>query len=379
MGLFLKQEEEIVVVLDITSGHISGVLMLKNSKDSPLILVSCKKEFAFVENVDAHRLRINMLSALSYTCEELIKNSWARPSRVFVSMSSPWSYGELRSVRIEREKEFIFRGSLASQYVSLEEARFEKERGNTNLIIDKKITAIHLNGYTVKKPHGQKARRADIDIFMSCAPHALIHDIEDAIHRTFKSKILFTSGMAADVVSVRDFLPLEKDFLLISPQEEVTEVSVLKSGTPSSTAVYPQGTRTVVRTIAAGLQTSLHEAQSLLRMHAASMLDEPTDKRFREQASVAANQWCSSLKDVLLEMLPTRHMPSRIVVLASNETSAWLGGYMRHMFFPEFTTSQREFDVIICTTTTLHHFFRAAAGVQVDSGVVTKSIFINRI
>jgi hypothetical protein len=220
---------------------------------------------------------------------------------------------------------------------------------------------------------------ADIDIFMSCAPHALIHDIEDAIHRTFKSKILFTSGMAADVVSVRDFLPLEKDFLLISPQEEVTEVSVLKSGTPSSTAVYPQGTRTVVRTIAAGLQTSLHEAQSLLRMHAASMLDEPTDKRFREQASVAANQWCSSLKDVLLEMLPTRHMPSRIVVLASNETSAWLGGYMRHMFFPEFTTSQREFDVIICTTTTLHHFFRAAAGVQVDSGVVTKSIFINRI
>ncbi len=379
MGLFLKQEEEIIGVLEISSGYVSGIIMIKNAHGIPLILASSRKEYKFTQGRDVDRLQRDMCSSLLWICEDIQKKTHTRPSRIVVVMASPWSYGEIRSLRLQKEKEFLFTQAIATNLIAEEVTCLEKERLDRVYVIDKKIIRVHLNGYTVQEPYGRNVRHVELDVFMSSAPRALLHTIEDTIHRIFKTKIVCTSGMMSDFIFARDMVPPGEDFLGISIHGEMTELTVIKSGATSSTAFFPLGTRSVIRDVAAELHVSVHEGRSLMHMYATGTLDE-----YRNPAVVLAGvhaslQWCTALKKVLNEMLPIRHMPSRVVVMADELLGTWLAGTIHKKFFPEFTTSHQGFDVIICDIKMLHQFFRVAEGVRVESGIITKSIVINRI
>lgn len=376
MGLFSTTiEEEIVAVLDISSGNVSGAIVLKNKKTLPFILATATQTF----RIRPERTHQDMLAAVHHVCTELQKNTQIKPSKIYCILSAPWSHGELRSVHVAREKQFQFTEIFAQKIITEEVLKFQKENQNPSQIIDKKITKVSLNGYTVKSPHGQKTHSVTMDVFLSVAPITLVEAIQDKIHTTFKSKIFFTSRMLADFIVARDTLSLSKEFIVLNVGAAMTEVLMSHNDVMAGTAFFPQGVRTIIETVAEKLQKSERETESLFRLSINQSLEENRTSVLRQAITMATDIWQSSLKQIFLEMFPNRHIPHQIFLVAPAEFSPWMADRLSRKFFPEFTFGNVDFDVIIADTKTLHDFYNKAEHVQPDSTIIVSSLYINHI
>lgn len=376
MGLFsTKIEEEIVAVLDISSGIVSGAIVLKNKKALPFILATATKTF----RIRPDRTHQDMLEAVNHVCAELQKNTQIKPSKIYCILSVPWSHGELRSVHITREKEFQFTEVFAQKIINNEVLKFQKENQNPSQIIDKKITKVSLNGYTVKSPHGQKTHSVSLDVFLSVAPITLVEAIQDKIHTTFKSKILFTSQMLADFIVARDTLSLSKEFMVLNVGAVMTEVLVSHNDCLAGTAFFPQGIHTIIGAVATKLQKSERETESLFRLSVNRSLEESRTSSLEKAMTLAGDMWLSSFKQILLEMFPNRHIPHQIFLVAPAEFSPWMADRLSRRFFPEFTFGNVDFDVIIADTKTLYDFYNKAEHVKPDPTIIVTSLYINHI
>lgn len=380
MGLFsTKIEEEIVAVLDISSGGVSGAIVLKNSKKLPFVLATATKNFRIRDNVEASRLQKDMLEALDYVCTELQKSTRALPSKIYCVPATPWSHGELRLIHLVREKEFQFTEIFAQKLITEEISKFQKESSDRGQIIDKKITRVSLNGYVVKSPHGQKTSSLELDVFLSVCSIDLVKKIEDKVHKTFKSKIFFTSQMLADFVFARDLFSASMDFLTLNVGAEFTEVTLSRSGSMFGTAFFPYGSSSIIRTMSEKLQKSENVVESLFRLYKDNALDKDSESLIEDAASFATDMWISAFKQVLLEILPNRHMPSSIFLTVRGDASSWFGSKLTRENIPEFTTEKLDFDVIIVDTRLLHDFYDKAENTQPNTNILIKAIYINQI
>ena len=380
MGFFsTKIEEEVIAVLDISSGSVSGALFLKDRKKLPFILATASKKIRTRESVNASVLQKEIMETIDHICAELQKNALIKPSKIYCVLSVPWAHGELRSIHLKKEKEFQFTENYAQKLILAEITKLQNEIKKDLQIIDKKITKVSLNGYNVKSPHGQKTTSAVLEIFLSFANKNLIHDIEDKVHKTFKSKIFFTSQMMADFVFARDSMTSSKDALILNIGAEVTEVVFNKGDYMTSTAFFPYGANNLIRSMALKLGKSLGETESLFRLYNDNSLDMQSEELIEGAATFATDAWQSYLKRVLSEVLPTRHLPQTVFVLAPQEVASWIGSKISNEFFPEFTTGHTEFDVIIPSTKTLHDFYDKTELAKPNTDILIKTIYINQV
>lgn len=380
MGLFsTKIEEEIVAVLDISSGSVSGALFLKDRKKLPFVLATTSKKIRTRESVDASMLQKEILATVDQICFELQSCTLIKPSKIYCILSTPWAHGEVRSIHVKKEKEFQFTEVYAQKLIAFEIAKLQGEIKKDLQIIDKKITKISLNGYNVKSPHGQKTTAVVLEMFLSFAHKSFVQDLEDKIHKTFKSKIFFTSQMLADFVFARDFMSASKDALILNIGAEITEVAVMKGEYMTSTAFFPYGANNLIRNMAIKLGKTIAETESLFRLYNDNSLDVQSEELVERGAKFATDMWQSGLKQVLLEMLPNRHLPQTVFLLAPEAVASWLSSKISNQSFPEFTTGHTEFDVIIPSTKTLHDFYDKAEVAKPDSNILIKTIYINQL
>lgn len=380
MGLFsTKIEEEIVAVLEISSGGVSGALFLKDQKKLPFVLATASTKIRIRESVDASMLQKEILAAVDHICSELQTRAIVKPSKIYCIMSTPWAHGELRSIHVKKEKEFHFTEVYAQKLIASEIAKLQEEIKKDLQIIDKKITKVSLNGYNVKSPHGQKTTAVVLEMFLSFAYKSFVQDLEDKIHKTFKSKIFFTSQMLADFVFARDFMSVSKDALILNIGAEITEVVLVKGEYMTSTAFFPYGANNLIRNMAIKLGKTIAETESLFRLYNDNSLDVQSEELVERGIKFTTDMWQSGLKQVLLEMLPNRHLPETVFLFARDEVATCLYSKISNQSFPEFTTGHTEFDVIIPSTKTLHDFYDKAEIAKPDSNILIKTIYINQL
>ena len=379
MGFFSTQnKEEMVAVLDVSSGSVTGALFLKNKKELPFVLASVSRHIRVRDFVDAKRLQQEITDLIDQVCTELQKSTGARPSKIYCIMSTPWAHGELRNIHIKKEKEFQFTEIYAQKLISAEIEKVQKEIGENTLVVDRKIIGASLNGYEVKSPHGQKTREATLNIFLSFAHIALLKSIEDRIHKTFKSKILFTSQMLADFIFTRDsFDP--RDSFILNVGEETTEIIFTKSSQMTGTAFFPYGKNNLVRNIAIKLGKTIPETESLFKLYIENSLDTKAEELVEKAIEFSVGMWQSSLKQVMVEVLPNRHLPHDIFLITGESHSSWLASKLRIAYFREFTTGHMDFSVIIPSIKTLHDFYDKSEYAKPNSNILIKIIYLNQI
>lgn len=380
MGLFFtKNEDEIVAVLDINSGSVGGAILLKNKKTHPLIIATSRRNFKFTASPDGARLEREMLESLDLVCQDLQKKTSKRPDKIYCVLSTPWSHGELRAIHHEKSKEFRFTEVFAEEMVKSEIQKFRSENSNLRQIVDRRITRVSLNGYPVDKPHGQSARMVTLDVFLSLSSKSVIDAVQDRVHKTWKSHIAFTSQIFSDFVFVRDIFDAKNDFIVINIGAEMTEVMVIKNDHLEGTAFFPYGSRNIIRAVALQLNRSVYESMSLFSLYSEELLSPDGGTFITEAMENSAELWRSELKRLLGEISSNRHLPKNIFLIAPESMTNWFSSMFTTRFFPEFTTSGREFSVIIPNREILYNFCQYSEIVEQDDALSRKSIFINRV
>jgi cell division ATPase FtsA len=377
MGLFSKKEE-IIIVLDISSGGVSGVVVLKNQKEPPFVLSSVKKEIKISYDLDPKILEKNILEEIDHVCEKLQKDTLLRPDKIYCVLATPWSDGQLRSISLKRDKEFKFTESLAQELILNEIKEIKKDHHEGMQIIDEKIFQISLNGYNIDKPEGKYAKSLDIKMFFSLTSRSVVRKIEDKVQKTFKSRIFFTSQMLADFIFIRNLSDGKKDSIVLDIGLEFTEMLLMKNAELWSVGSFAFGKNNLTKIVSETMQKSLPETQSLISSFANKHLDEGNLSPLEKAIDFALTMWQSSLKETLLEIWPKRHIPESIFLIADDNMSDLFYNKLSYAFFGEFTISSLDFNVIIITRSMLHNFCSLAEGVNLSPSVFIKTIFINQ-
>ncbi len=380
MGLFGKSKtSELSLVLDIQSGSVGGAFVLKEKGTVPLILHATRKNFRLTEHTSNDRTKEEMLQMVDLVCMDLQREVQMKPKKIYCVLGTPWSHGELRTVKMERSADFRFTEKLAQKLVGAEAEKFKKEWENLKQIIDQRLTKVLLNGYSVDNPHTKSARSLELHVFMSLAPMDVVRRIEERIHKTFKARVALTSQMFSDFIVVRDIFELQNDFIIVNVGSTVTEVSIMKHGALVGTAFFPYGEESLVRDIAKGLNKNLFEAKSLLALHVEGALSESASMPIASAASHFTDVWLQFFKGILESLSPTRHLPSHIFFTSVGRAGEMLSEYLKHPHFPEFTTTHEDFSVILGNTRTLHNFCDFTERAERDPSLAIKAIFINQV
>lgn len=374
-----KRKKELNLVLDIASGSIGGAFILKEAGKIPIILHTTRKAFRLQENSYTERMKKEMLETLDSVCLDLQKEVELRPDRIFCVLSTPWSHGELRSISYERKTDFRFTEKHAQKLVGEEVEKFKKEWSNLREVIDKRVTRVTLNGYTVAFPHGQKTRSLRLDVFLSLSPKDFITHIEEKIHKTFKAKIALTSQMFSDFIVVRDIFEIQNDFLVINVGGEVTEVMLMKDDMLAGTGFFPLGQGSFIRLIASKLNKGIYETKSLISLFKSGHFDDASNEKLSEIINGVMASWFEQLKMVISTLEKTRHIPHNIFLSGETEGDPFIGKSLNKRNLPEFTTSLPNFNVILGSNKVLHNFCDFAPKAERDAGLTMKTIFINHL
>lgn len=379
MSLFSKNNSELVLVLDIGSESVGGAFILKEFGRIPIILNSVRESFRLKSKIDLGRLRSEMLASLDLVCQKLLREVGGRPKKIFCILSTPWAYGQLRTIRHEREKEFRFTEIYAEKLIQDEIASFKKDFDEKSRIIDRRTTKVSLNGYTTEKPHNKKTRAVEIDTFLSLADAEVYADIEDRVHKTFKQKISFTSEMLSDFITVRNIFDVENDFIILNVGGIASEITVMKDDVLVATGTFAYGYTQIIYDLSRLMNKDVYEIKSLLAIYAEGHLGSALKKYIEKNLSVCVEAWRKHLKETLAEILPNRHIPANIFIETFGDMEGWLKKAIEKKHFPEFTTLHNNFNVILATNRILHPFCDFTENVRRDSSLTMKTIFINQL
>ncbi len=176
---------------------------------------------------------------------------------IVCALSAPWHISKASNIVLTHSESFTITESLIRDLVERAEEEFEAailpdvpkaERARQATIIERKITAVRLNGYETPEPYGKHATDFHAEIILSAASRSFLDTVESAVHHRFIGDTAhsFHSFLLAAFFTLREMKGVPEDFLLVVVGSELTELLVVKQGEISEIISFPAGTEHLV-------------------------------------------------------------------------------------------------------------------------------------
>lgn len=374
-----KKQEEIVAIFDIGSGSVGGSMIIASSKSAPTVVSSVRHNLKLKEEIKGEEVLKDMIFTLKRVASQIQKESSLVPDKVYAVLSSPWSFTELKDIKRSSSTNFKITKKFVSDLISDEISDIKKKNTVLDLIVDKRIVDIKVNGYETENPYGKDARELAVKLFLSVSSKAIIEAIEDAIMNTYHRNIKFTSQMFSDFMVVRDIFDNLNDFIVLNIDEESTEVSIMQNDNLLYSSSFPYGKNTLIRKISKNIGRTTLETKSLLATYYSGHLTDKQVRLLSDSIKSANMEWVRSLKSIFTSSLNNLVLPENIFLVADNASKGWFINLLNMGNFSEFTTTREDFNVIIGDSKILSDFCNFAMNIERDENLTMQSIFINKI
>jgi hypothetical protein len=185
--------------------------------------------------------------------------------------------------------------------------------------------------------------------------------------------------MFSDFIVVRDIFDRLNDFIILNIDEETTEVSIMRNDFLVGTASFPYGKNSLIRRISKRLNKDISNTASILSMYKNQHLGEDYIKELEDSIKEESKAWTNSLKIVFRSLFSDLLIPHNIFLVSDTSSDKWFLNLLHKNNFPEFTTTNDSFNVIISDSKTLHDFYDIALNVKEDQSLTMQSIFIANV
>ncbi len=308
----------------IESGSVSGALVSISKKDKPKILFSYSEDLPFSESVTEERLRIATVSALKNVLQAMTSSDAFLEKGVLfevpqIVIGAPWYTSFSRIINQVYKRPEFFKEETLNEMMRAEVKRFEDEHnlGQDNIVLEKKITNVLLNGYTTSSPFGKKTMAVEVSFYTSIILASLKKEIEDAIvsHIHFKQAVWHSAPIIL-FGALRTLLK-DTDFLILEIGSELSELSLVKNSHLLNTVSMPIGARKITRKIADTLQISEQIVSSLLNdMESASV------EKINSTKNVVLGDWQPIFHEAISTLSGGYSIPSKFFVMSSLGTES---------------------------------------------------------
>lgn len=390
MGFFShsRKESHIALLIDVGSGSVGASLVSyaytkEGKEEKPKVLYSLRKPFALTESSSYDELVSLMQKTLREILGIIHDVKLGLPDKVYAVLSAPWYVSQTRTILYNKKPSFVVTEKLITE-LTKKETDFFKESLATQIegeayIIENTTQTITLNGYSLHDPIGKRAEEMRISLFISLSPRHVIDAIHEEVEQVYRlKKIQFSSGGACAFVALRDSFPNEDSFMIVSVGSEVTDVILIKDHTLSTSFTFPKGTHSVYRMIASSLSLDVGEAKTRVLLCENGHASTEMTRMISPLLEGAKNEWTEMFSKTLSTYVNDISIPHTVFVLAPEELACWYKDTLLNEPFHQYTLTEKDFNVILVGSETLHEYLQFSDNVVQDSFMSLQSIFIRR-
>lgn len=336
MSFSFKSQSDLGLIFHIGSSSIAAGLVRYDQGKVPHVIYTLRELIRYQENLDPERFFQDMLETLRVVNERLAKEGLAhlkftelgelRVKHVFYVFSSPWSVSQTKVATLTKPEGFVLTEAMVEQIIDEQEKAFEAETvGNANLkdalkAIEKRVVQVKLNGYEIISPYGKRAKRADVSVFVTIVPKAVLDRVFDISVTTYHPKDTQVSSMSLAFYSIiRDMYPDNNEFMLLDIGGEVSDLLVVKDGLIVNSSSFPLGRNFIVRRIAKLMGVTAEEAASMVNLYHEGHIDPTVEVQLKPDITQASDEWMTGLRNVFARLSQQMSLPTNIYVLSYND------------------------------------------------------------
>lgn len=327
-----KQNEELVLIIDIGSASVGAALAKIENTQAPKILYSIREDISFQEVLSSARFLLAMNKALDKVLKNLYEKTklTGTPEHFFCTLSSPWFILKTRELKIATNEEFDVTERALEKFIDEDILKLKDElKGilppEDVKIIEKKIIHIRLNGYEIKNPYKQKTSRMEMVVTIGVSSSKVIQSIERKINNFFHTKrVHFGAFPVAAFSAIRDIFPTESDFIFLDITGEATDVSRVENDLLMRTVSFPRGKNFFIREISSRLRTVYEEATTLFSMFLRGELNTARQVEVSNIVETAEIEWQERFKKAITSLLGSGVSTRKIFFTTDVEISSRL-------------------------------------------------------
>lgn len=355
-----KNKDQIVAIFDIGSGSVGGAIVRipEDKNRLPSIIKSVRTDIKFHENFDFYAdfnsFLKHMVSTLDMTANSLFNTRSGAPDQIYCILASPWYLSETRTVKIFKDKPFIFTKKVADELIKKEISNLDNiynerygELNSTPNIIEQNIMSVSLNGYEVEDPIGKECKFVFMDMAVSLTPSICIDKIKETIARTLHTNnIQFSSFTMATYLAVKNKYVKDSSYLLIDISGELTEIGIVTKGVLKSVSSFPFGKKTFFNYICTKLNIELRDAKELFKLYSSDHLSLEYKEKVIPLFKSIENSWGESFRYCIDKLPRTFILPNTIFLTADDDIKNWFANVLQNEEHMQSTISGQKGSVI---------------------------------
>lgn len=323
--------QKVIGLVEIGTGCISATLTRLDTKGPPHILSYARVELPLRANRTPKEIIADILKELPEVVRGLQKkaalyteDAHVVPQRIeqlAVILSAPWSDVRLRTLRLSRTEPFLMHEKVVERMLSDEIRAAAKNGAPSNILIERTVVGIVLNGYPVQMLPRTKVTSAEVSLLTSYAEPEFLSKVTSVLEEAAPGiPRTFHSSTFASYLGLASAFPTEESALFVHVGGEITEVVVIKEGMLQSVGSFPQGYNLVLRTLQAA-SIPPHEAESAMKL---SLADTSRMKAtLAKTLSAASLDWRKLLRETLIELVPGGAVPQKVFLAVSGSAAPW--------------------------------------------------------
>jgi hypothetical protein len=383
MSLFSSQKKkDIVALFDIGTSSVGGALIMKDSKNIPTIIFFVREPIKMTENFDFDRFFSYTMASIEKVAHKINLSGVGAPNKIYCTLSSPWYASQTRSIKLEKNTNFIFNSKLASDLNKKEFSLFEQDNNNVISdahIIETKNMSVSLNGYRVQKPLGMKAKKVEMSLFLSMVEKNIITKIEESIGRYLHFKnIKFSSFIFSSFTTLRDVFSKEEDFIFMDIGGEITEIGMVKKDILLESVSFPYGKNFILRSLSKKIGHDIAHTKSLFNLYLQGHLEKKNSEKIKKELDIINLEWLKQLGISLNALSNHILLPHTIFVLAEQDMISFFSEIIKKEESNQYTKTISKFKIIPIDTKILHGQVIFEKETKRDVPIITQSIYINR-
>ncbi|MFM7088717.1 MAG: hypothetical protein ACKOW9_04275 [Candidatus Paceibacterota bacterium] len=381
-----KAEETLVLVFDVGSASVGGALFLKNNTGAPKIMYALRETIRLEPNLDQHAFVSNTMKTLREVAGRICISGFSKPDEVHCVLSSPWFDSQTRVIQLEKNTPFVFTQKLADGLIEKETKLFQEEHARQYgddmykvRSIELKTMSTILNGYKTADPYNQKAKSLEMSLYVSMSQEVFLKEIEQSILRHFNvPEIKFASFTMASFAVARDMFVNQENFLLVNIGGEVTDISIVKKEVIRESISFPIGENFIVRKIAAGMQTTLAEANSFLSIYREYHMSDSLFRKMDPIMTQIRNEWLHNFQESLRNLTNDISIPATIFITVNKDLADFFAHTIKTEQLNQYTLTESKFRILFLNLESLHGIATVADNAVRDPFLIIESIYINQ-
>jgi len=315
-----------VLIFHIGSGGIiaADVLFESQTKDIiPEILTTAVFQMPVDLELSGTKLIETMLRTLKKSAEHMVSQNIGSPNEIICFLESPWYVAQARTIRSAKNTPFQVTEKLVKELIKKETELFDREElagyresGSESIIVEREITDIRFNGYSVTEPYGKKVREISINLIFSVSPKELISQIQTTISSVFhRTSISFRTFAYAGSTITRDLFTMNDSFLFADIGGEMTDIVLVKENAYTEAISFPWGTHSLLRAIADKSSISIDEARSILSLYTSGKMEAGLQRKIEKTLDTIMQAWTQNFGQALSKLATRFGIPHTIALI----------------------------------------------------------------